>query len=193
MSIFDLLFIALFLTTVVTLLTAAVLAIGGRGSRALGILRRLSIFAAVYMGAVAITSAFWPRTVMRTGERRCFDDWCIAIENAARQPSGNAVAYTINIQVSSRARRVYQRENGVVVYLADSRGHRYDPIPKPSDIPISVRLGPGDAVALTRSFEVPADAHDVNLIVSHEGGFPIGWFIIGYETWFHKPAILRLP
>jgi len=29
-------------------------------------------------------------------------------------------------------------------------------------------------------------------VIRHESGFPIGWFIIGYPTWFGKPEMVRL-
>jgi hypothetical protein len=176
MSLFDLLFIAVFLGTVVTLLSAAFLTIRGRGSRALALLVRCLICVGVYLGIVVLASVFWPQTVLQVGERRCFDDWCLAVENASRQ----------------EARGVTQRENAVVVYLADERGRRYDPIPDPSAVPLNIQLGPQESVAATRSFELPPDAREPGLVIAHEGGFPIGWFIIGDETWFHKPTIVRL-
>jgi len=80
-----------------------------------------------------------------------------------------------------------------VVYLTDHRSRRYDPIPDTSDVPLNVLLGPQESVAATRVFNVPADAREIGLVLAHEGGFPIGWFIIGYETWFRKPTIVRLP
>lgn len=193
MSIFDLLFIAAFLATATTLLSAAFLAIRGRSTRALLLLRRYCICAGAYLGIVVLTSVFWPRSVLQVGDPRCFDDWCIAVENASRQPAGGRVSYAVTLRLSSRARRVYQRENDVVVYLADNRGRRYDPAPNKPDVPFNVQLGPHESVTATRVFEVPADAHEPGLVIAHEGGFPIGWFIIGYETWFHKPAIVRLP
>jgi len=192
-SIFDLLFIVLFLATAATVLSAAILAMRGRGARACAILRRLGICAGVYFGIIAITSLWLPRTVLRMGAPRCFDDWCIAVENASRQPAGERAAYTVSLRVFSTARRISQRENDVAVYLADDRGHRYDPVPNPSEVPLNVRLGPQESVTATRVFEVPADAHDPGVVIAHEGGFPIGWFIIGYETWFRKPVIVRLP
>ena len=193
MSIFDLLFIVLFLATVSTLLSAAFLASRGRGARALALLRRLGIGAGAYFGIVAIASIFWPRTVLQVGDPRCFDDWCIAVENASRQQAGDRSTYTVTLRLSSAARRISQRENDMAVYLADNRGRRYDPAPNKSDVPLNVRLGPQESVTATRIFEVPADAHEPGLVIAHEGGFPIGWFIIGYETWFRKPAIVRLP
>jgi hypothetical protein len=192
-SLFDLLFMAVFLVTVVALLSAAVLALRGQGSRALILLRNCCIFVAAYLGIVIAASVFWPRRVLHMGEPRCFDDWCITVENANRQHVGKGVAYVVTLRVSSTARRVTQREKNLVVYLADSLGRRYDPVPDEFGVPLSVQLSPQESIDATRSFLVPADARQLGLVIAHEGGFPIGWFILGYETWFHKPALMRLP
>jgi hypothetical protein len=81
----------------------------------------------------------------------------------------------------------------MVVYLADNRGRRYDATPNMSAVPLDVQLGPQESTTTTRIFEIPADAHEPGLVITHQGGFPIGWFIVGYETWFHKAALVRLP
>lgn len=193
MSLFDLLFIAVFLATLGTLLRVAYLAIRGRGSSALVLLRRWGICAAGYLGVVVLSSVFWPRTVLQVGDQRCFDDWCIAVEDSSRQPMPSGVSYTVTLRLSSHARRVSQRENDVVIYLTDHRGRRYDPTSDGSGIPLNTQLEPRESVTATRSFELPADAREPGLIIAHEGGLPIGWLIIGYETWFHKPTLVRLP
>ncbi|HUE20978.1 MAG TPA: hypothetical protein VMQ86_04810 [Bryobacteraceae bacterium] len=192
-SLFDLLFIVIFLATVVTLLSVASFAVRGQGARALAILRRLCFCAGAYLGVVVLTSVFWPRTVLQVGEQRCFDDWCMAVAGASRQSTGAGTSYLVTFRLSSTARRVSQRENNIAVYLTDSRNRRYGPVPKQSDVPFNVQLGPQESVTATRVFEVPNDAREPGLVIAHEGGFPIGRFIIGYETWFHKPAIVRLP
>jgi hypothetical protein len=192
-SIFDLLFIAAVLATVATLIGVAFIAIRGQGARALALLRRWLICAAAYFAVVVLASVFRPRTVLNLGGRRCFDDWCIAVENVNRQPTGGDVRYLVTLRLSSTARGVSQRENGVVVYLADDRGRRYDPTPNESAEPMNVLLGPQESTTVTRIFEVPADARRLGLAIGHEGGFPIGWFIIGYETWFHKPTLVWFP
>jgi hypothetical protein len=192
-SLSDLLFIAVFLATVGTLLCVAYLAMRGRGSSALVLLRRWAICATGYLGVVVLSSVFWPRTVLKVGEPRCFDDWCIAVEDSSRQPVPGGVSYTVTLRLSSRARRVTQRENDVVIYLTDHRGRRYDPAPDGSAVPLNTQLGPQESVTATRSFELPADAREPGLIIAHKGGFPIGWLIIGYETWFHKPTLVKLP
>jgi hypothetical protein len=193
MNLFDLLFIVLFLAAVVTLLRAAIFAVRGRGRPALATLRRLTICAAAYLAVVAITSIFLPRTVLRPGEPHCFDDWCVAIESATRQPAGGGAAYTVTLRMFSQARGISQRERNLAIYVTDNRGRRFDPVSRPSDTPLDIRLGPQESVTTTRVFDLPSDAHQPGVVVTHEGGFPIGWLIIGYETWFHKPAITFLP
>ena len=193
MGIFDLLFIVLFLAAAVTLLGVVFLSIRGQRTRALRLFRTIVICAGAYLGMVVLTSVFWPRGEFQIGEQRCFDDWCIAVENASRQPAGGRVAYLVAFRLSSTARRISQRELGIVAYLTDNRGRRYAPAPNKDDVPFNVQLGPQESATATRVFEVPSDAHGLGLVIAHEGGFPIGWFIIGYETWFHKPAMVRLP
>jgi hypothetical protein len=191
MSVFDLLFIVVFFATVAFLMAAAVSAIRGRGVRAIHILRGYAIGASVYLGIVAGVSLCGARRVLNIGDPRCFDDWCIAVENVHRKPVHAGISYSVILRISSLARRVSQREKDVVVYLTDDRGRRYDPTPDYSAVPVHVLLAPRESVAATRVFEVPADAHGIGLVVTHESGFPIGWFIIGYETWFRKPGIVR--
>jgi hypothetical protein len=192
MSIFDLLFIALFLATVVVLLVAGFNAIRGRSSRAIRILGNYLICAGLYLGTVVLVSVFSPRRVVAMGEPRCFDDWCIAVEGIERVPMENGTSYVAKLRVSSTARRVSQRENNVVVYMTDDRDIRYDPIADRGAVPLNVLLLPQQSVATDRIFHLPADAHPVGIVIGHQGGFPIGWFIIGDEAWFHKPAIVPI-
>jgi hypothetical protein len=209
MSLSDLVFLACFLASVVTLLSVGVIALRGFGARALALLRTWALCAAVYFAIVIGASLVWPRTELRLGQPRCFDDWCIAVDGATHgpvggstqtpaeaarnEPAGGKVAYTVTLRIVSRARRVSQHEYNMAVYVTDSAGRRYDPVPLASDVPFDSFVGPGQTVPVTRRFDLPAGVRDPVLIVSHEGGFSIGWLIIGYETWFHKPAFVRLP
>jgi hypothetical protein len=188
MNVFDLLFLALALTTLIALAVAAALAIGRRRGPALRILRRLAFGALVYFGVVIAVSFVAPRRVFHLGEDQCFDDWCIAATSFA----AGASSYLVNLRISSRARRVSQSELNLAVYLTDRANHRYDSAPEPSDIPLSTLLAPGESVHLTRQFPVPASARDLNLVIKHEGGFPIGWFIVGYDTWFRQQPLVLL-
>ena len=192
-GIFDLLFIVLFFTAVSTLMAAAWLAVRGRFGGARRILFRLIVGAAAYMAVVIAVSLILPRRVVKVGDPQCFDDWCVSIAGFKRAPEGARVAYRVDLRLSSRARRVAQRENNLAVYLTDQHGRRYDPVPDQTATPFTVLLRPQESVVVSRSFLVPAGAGEVGAVITHEGGFPIGWLIVGYDTWFRKPPVARLP
>jgi hypothetical protein len=189
MTIFDLLFLACAFATVVILVQAAGLAVRGEGRRALAKLRKLGIGAAVYMGVVLAVAAASPREIYRIGDTRCFDDWCIAVTGARRTGPG---AVEVALRLSSRAKRVPQGEKGTVVYLVDSGRRRYDPVQEGGGIPFDTLLQPGESVDTMRRFAVPVEQHGLDLVYTHEGGFPIGFFIIGENHWFHGPAVVPL-
>ncbi len=193
MSLFDLLFLGLLLAGVISLFAAVWLALRKRFGPAGRILRRLLLFAGAYMAVVVLVSLVAPRRYLKANATQCFDDWCVGVTEFRRVPEGGVVAYRVDLRLSSRARRVSQRENNVVVYLTDQQGRRYDPVAGTSATPINVRLQPRESLVTSRSFRVPAEAKVLGLVITHEGGFPIGWFIIGYDTWFRKPAVVRLP
>ena len=192
MNIFEPLFILLFLTAVGALVTAAVLALRGWRDRAGRILRRLGIGAGVYVAILLLTALGTQPRVYHIGEAQCFDDWCITVVDARPARQADSVAWTVTLRVSSRARRITQRENYAAVYLTDARHRRFDPVRDDSAIPLDTRLGPGESVGAIRRFVLPADAAEVGLAFTHNGGFPIGAFIITENVWFHGPAIVRL-
>ena len=119
MTLFDLLFLALVLASVATLIAAAVAAFRGRRSQSLKILRRLDPW--------------------------CFDDWCLSVETVTQRPAGSGTAYTVSLRLFSQARRVSQRALGAWIYVIDQKGNRYAPKPDRSTVPLDVLLGPGEA------------------------------------------------
>ena len=195
MDIFDLLFIALFLATVISLVAAGVAALGKRRASALRILRVLGVTLAFYMAIVCIVSTATPQKVLKLGDPQCADDWCISVEGAERVSGNSAVSYDVTLRLFSRALHVSQRENHVVVYLTDDQWHRYDSIPQNSETPFNVLLSPGESVTAHRIFRLPADARGVGVVVTREGGalgcFP-GCLVITENDWFHKPPVVRL-
>ena len=193
MTIFDLLFIAAFLATVAAVLTAAYFAFRGKPARGSRIVRNWALSACIYIGVVVLVSLAVPRRVLGLGDSRCYDDWCISIDSVKREPSSGQVSYLATLKLSSRARRVSQRENNLAVYLTDDRGRRYGAIPEESEVPLNALLGPQESISATRTFKVPADAQGIGVVIAHEGGFPVRWLIIGEEGWFRKPTIVPVP
>jgi hypothetical protein len=103
-----------------------------------------------------------------------------------------AMKYRVEMELSNRGRRVSQRENNLVLYLTDDHGRRYDPLPESASVAFNLLLQPNESAFVSRSFLLPEAAKAVGAVITHEGGFPIGWFIIGSDTWFRKPPVVPL-
>src|SRR5262245_32353307 len=126
MTIFDMLFIACFLTAVASLGRAGYYAGRRRWASSVRVLRRLGYLAAVYMAVLVTVSLASRPKILRMGEKQCFDDWCLSVERAVRQtrvgtPPGDVVARgvfrVVTVRVSNAARRRAQRESDVGVRL----------------------------------------------------------------------------
>jgi hypothetical protein len=188
-TLFDLLFIVLFLLSVVVLVSALVTALRGHPALALRRLRTLALATLAYMAIVAAVSLVMPRREVAVGENQCSDDWCIAVDDARQLTDSTVVPF----RLTSRARRVTQRERFVVVYLRDSAGRRYDPDPAPDQPPFDVSLAPGASVSTRRVFRVPRNTRGLGVIVTREGDVPFPRCCIIGTGIFHKQPIVALP
>lgn len=190
MSIFDLLFLLCALATVSCLLAASILALCGQRARARAVLLAWIMAAALYLAVVTASHLATPLAVLHPHDPQCSDDWCFVVEKAGRDAPGGEI-YRVSIKIYSRALRVEQRERGVVVYLTDPAGHRFNPDPQPGDVPFDTLLGPGEAATLSRTFRVPP-VRPLYLHTTHEGdGFPMGALIIGRSP-FDARTVVRL-
>lgn len=194
MTIFDLLFAVLFLSGAGVLVAAAVAALRGRRAHALVLTGRVGIVAALYIGALLVVSAATPQHYLRVGDDQCSDDWCIAVQAVHRETIGSDTRFDVTLRLSSRARRVSQREQGVSVYLRGADGRRYAPVADAAAVPFDTLLAPGDAVPAERRFVVPRRSSIVGLVVARDGWARIpGCCIIGDEgSLFHRRTIVRL-
>ena len=190
MTIFDLVFILVFLTSVVSLIRILYLGLRKRRDKAGRLTKYLGLLLGIYFSMVLIVSLALPQRMLKVSDQECFDDWCICVERVEQSHTPTNTAYAVTLRLSSRARRVAQRENGVVVYLVDVDGHRYDPSPDPSALPLNMLLQPQQAVMATRLFTVPTNAQVRGLAIAHEGGFQMGWLIIGSGP-FHQSTLVR--
>lgn len=181
--IYDLLFLAVVLISAVALISAAILAVSGRGRRALRVLTVWGIGSAIYIAIAAAVSFALPVKVFHLGDLQCEDDWCLAVESASRV---SAKTWEVTLRMVSQARRVAQRNNnGLIVYLTDNRGTRYPSLPAPDAPAFNVQLQPGESVSTVRRFEVTQDARGLRLIVGPQRWLPV----IGREP-FQKTAVL---
>jgi hypothetical protein len=204
---FDLVFIAAFFYVLGSLVWIAVLLIRGRRDRVRRNLVRLACFAGVYFLLEIAVSLAAPQQILNRGETRRFDDWCIAVTDAAatRQietTSAEPEKFVIlTLRVFSEARRVSQAAPHASVHLLDAQGNRYDVFGpgqaayerahglQPS---LGTRLGPLGSFSSVRVFRVPSGVRQVDVITPHGGG--PGALIIGDENSFlHKRTVIRIP
>ena len=195
MTIFDVLFLGSALAAVAALGVALVTALRGRWVHAGAILKRLGAAVVAYEALVLIVAGVSPQRVLQVGELWCFDDLCLTVEQVAKMPAPPQAAYTVSLRISSRARRVTQRAKGAWIYLIDRQGRRYEPEADASAVPLDVSLQPGESVATSRVFKVPAEAGELGLITGHGGPYCIfpGPLIIGTGGCvFNKPDMVRI-
>lgn len=192
MNLFELLFRGLALMAVALLARVVRQAVAGSWVAARRLARRLAIGVAIYLGIVIVVSIFSQRLEYRVGDRQCFDDWCFTVSAVARRADGARDVVRVDLTLTNLARGTAMGERGTVVYVVDDEGHRYDPLPDPTERAFAERVPPGQSVATTRHFAVPHGARTLGLIYTHEGGFPIGWLVIGETGWFRKPPIVFL-
>jgi hypothetical protein len=195
MTLSDLLFVALVLASAGVLLIAGFSLMRGRFRRALSLLGGLALGLTLYVGLIVAVSLLASPRELAFGENRCFDDWCIAVEDVSRTSSATGATYTATLRLSNRARRVSQRENGIVVFLQDASGWRFSAAADPAAAPFSILLEPGQSLTTRRVFEVSNASMPLFLAIAHEGDarFP-GTFIIGDDSSIaHPPTLVRLP
>jgi hypothetical protein len=142
----------------------------------LGLAVYIGGYAALLVGAALLS----PQKVLPMHQARCFDDWCASVEQVKLQPSigdmqAQGVFYVVTVQVSSRAKRVSQRELDAAIYLLDERG----------------KVEAGGSFTYTTAFDLPQGITPPGLVISH-GEFP-GIIVIGDDqSLLHQPTIMRL-
>jgi hypothetical protein len=206
MTIFDLLLIFSVLLVLLVLPGVLVASATRRWALAKRLAGALIIYTSIYALVLVGVAVLSPQQVLAMHQLRCFDDWCVSVERVERQPAigeikAQGTFYLVTIQVTSRAKRVSQREQIAAVYLLDGHGIRYDLSAEGQQAldaagrggqPLDSLVEAGGAFTYTAVFDLPSTTTQPGLVISH-GAFP-GVIIIGDDQSFlHKPTIVRLP
>jgi len=212
MALFDLLFIALVLTTIIVLVIAIINMLYGRFRQAAKLLASLGVSLIIYLGIVAAVGLFSPQRMVAFGQDRCFDDWCVAVEDVALvQALGQSehliqakgTFYVVTLRLSNHARGREQRASSAAVHLIDGQGQQVG-ISLEGQAAYVEQNGPvasltalipvGQSFSTVQVFDLPPGADPIGLTVKHPVGFAPGLFIVGDEaSLLHKPTIMRLP
>ncbi|HLW76529.1 MAG TPA: hypothetical protein VKS01_06075 [Bryobacteraceae bacterium] len=183
MTLFDLLFLAVFLATLVALIAAAVFSIRGDNARAGRTALGVAVFLGIYLAIVLGVSLATPRRYVNLGERHCYDDWCVTVvEATAGSP------FTVKLKVSSDAKRIRQSAPDTKVFLEDSTGKRYTGRIGPGQPGFGTMIGPGEWFETVHEFDVPAGVRVEGLVLAHGTG--PGLFVIGEDAALLHPRML---
>ena len=205
--IFDLLFMALFLGSVIALICAFIMMIRGRRRIATRLLLTLAGGWGVYLSIVALVAVATPQQSVSMGQDLCFDEMCFAVDHAetamelgpaGRQLKANGVFHVITVRVTNHSLGRTESEGGLRALLWDGgksyetsrEGQRALEAAKGETPRLTARLQSGESVESRQVFDLPAESANVGLVLSH--GFTPGYFVIGESPLFHKPTILRI-
>jgi hypothetical protein len=205
MALSGLFFLASVLFVLTLCVRIAVSALRRRWETAGRLGRLLGGFAVLYAVALVSVAVVLPRRFYAAGERRCFDDWCVAaIEaNIADGPAGVPCGterggrnWIATIEVSSDAKRVRQRAPDARAELEDRQGRRYQPCA--AALPggagparaLSDELGPGESFYVLLPFRLPGDRTPAGLVM-HHGEIPEAIIVGSDQSLLHRPALQR--
>jgi hypothetical protein len=199
MNLFELVFILLFLGSVVSLFLSLIL-IRRRGSRKIVV--TLAWVWSIYLVILAVTDVFSSQKVFKVGEDQCFDEMCFAVVGAQTMPQSVRAAdptanklYAVTVRVTSHSRGRAQSEGGLharlysgttYIDVSESAQKAYD-AQHEANSKLTQRIAPGASILSVLIFEVPPGIEHPALVLDH--GFTPGYFVIGESPWFHKPDI----
>jgi hypothetical protein len=205
MTLGDVLFLASVLLVVTLCVSIAVSAFQRRRETTSRLGRLLGWFIAFYAMTLICVALVLPRRFYAPGERRCFDDWCVAAIEARIadistimpcQGDRGGRNWIATIEVSSEAKRIRQRAPDARAELEDQQGRRYQPcataLPRgtgPARL-LSDELGPGESFYVSLPFRLPDDKIPAGLVV-HHGDIPSVIIVGADQSLLHPPALQR--
>jgi len=200
MAVQDLLFIASFFFAVALVVRILALAALRRWDRMRRAARLLGGFVASYAAILIAASLAMPRRVYSPGERRCFDDWCVtamdltaAADASLPEACRGGAGWVASVEVSSVAKRVWQRAPDAQAEVEDDRGARYQPCGAlRGSREMTERLGPGESFRVALPFRLPRNVEPAGLVFHHGQGFPGVAILAEDQSWLHPPALHRV-
>lgn len=204
---FELLFLAFLLVSVVALVGTIIAIVRGARHTAKRVMWMLVASWAVYLALVAAVSAATPQRIFPMGEDQCFDEMCFAVVKTeavtelgspGQIVKATGIFHVVTIRVGSHSSGRPQREGGLRALLWDA-GKTYSQSPEGqrawefsngATAPLTAMLSPGETVLSVQVFDLPRETASPGLVLSH--GFTPGYFVIGESPIFRKPTLMRI-
>jgi hypothetical protein len=204
MTLYELIFILLFLGSVISLLLSVFLRRRGASRK---ILVALASVWGVYLAILTVSDFLSSQKVFKVGEEQCFDEMCFAVADVQTMPeqvfnpSATTASrlYVVKVRVTSHARGRAQAEGGLrgrlydgdtYINVSEAAQKAYDA--QNGESPrLTQRISHGESFLSVLVFEVPQRITHPAITLDH--GFTPGYFVIGESPFFHKPDIHQLP
>ena len=204
MTMFDLLFILLFLSSVLVVIGVLVLIATRRRSAAWKTLLGAGAVWCVYLVLLAASDVMARPLIVAPSHDQCFDEMCFTVVGAQTAPTPMAKSdghktLIITVRVRSQSLGRVQSEGGIRARLYDHGQYfaistqaqsAYELEHGKSPL-LTQRLTPGESIQSVLVFDVPPNIARLSLTLDH--GFTPGYFIIGESPFFHGPDLLTLP
>jgi hypothetical protein len=205
MGIFDIFLLFSFFLVLAGLAGILMAGLARKGAIAARLALGLAVYVVLYTLLLVGASLLAPQKVIPMHQDRCFDDWCVSVEQATRQGSigvsqAQGEYWLVTLLVSSRARGITQRARDAAVYVLDERGTHYEPssrgrqaleVAGQARLPLDSLVEAGGNFTSTVVFDLPAEVQMPGLVQTH-GAFP-GLIVIGDDqSWLHRPAVTPL-
>ena len=187
---FDALFYLMCLVLFTMLAAIIRLAMSGSRRRTFRLFRIFIALIVVYSAAILATKLATPVIVYAVGSWQLAGDWYLIVDSWYPEPVGDQKRIVVNFRLISHADHGTVSQRGLVAYLVDEDGGRYDALPQPSTPPFDVAVKPGQTIRTTRHFLLAGDPQKLELVVAHHG-FQRSWFVIG-RTPFDGTSAVQL-
>jgi hypothetical protein len=200
MTLYELLFILLFLGSVIGISLAGIVWVKGAVPKRL--LVALTSTWIIYFVILVVSDSFSSQELFKIGEEECFDEMCVSVVGVQTSPvqSSNSGPttnnlYVVKVRLTSHSLGRTQAERGLRGRLFD--GQTYFGVSQPAQMDyeahhgtgpnLTQEIGPGESVFVVLVFDVPKQITQPALTLDH--GFTPGYFVIGESPFFHKPDI----
>lgn len=159
----------------------------------------LAAWIGVYAALLLLFSLTSRTRYLAIGQERCFDEMCFSVTGVTTSPTlgeahAKGVFYIVSVQLHSEAKRTAQRPSQAELFVVDAQGRHYtqmfnagDELGLPVGQPLTTaqvwdrKLQPGETLARTIAFDLPAGVEQPGLVLS-EGIGPLGVIVIGDEN-----------
>jgi hypothetical protein len=175
--------------------------------------RLMLVWVGLYIAVLLAVSFTSPQHILDPGQEHCFDEMCFSVRDVITAKTwgtgphpmtAHGRYYVLTVQLHNAAKRVPQRPDSAMMWIADQQGRQYTDWVNAQETPEEPlggmitaqqiwyrRLEPGESMTHTIAFDLPVDAAQPSLVIT-EGSGPTLLIIGDENSFFHSKTAFRL-